>query len=162
MRPSEAADLFEVDLDNYTADDINKMFRKLALFYHPDKSKDPNATQRMVEVNNAKDMLLGMLQAPRDDADDDEDYNDDNDADWEEPSGYTRASKKRTFDDDDRPTFETLAGQKRMAEIHVEVLLKQAQAERRKRAKAEKLKREAEANRKRSWEQLYSRKCTSV
>jgi curved DNA-binding protein len=39
------------------ADDIKKAFRKLARKYHPDVSKEPNAEQRMKEVNEAYTVL---------------------------------------------------------------------------------------------------------
>ena len=40
-----------------TADDIKKAFRKLARKYHPDISKEPDAEQRMKEVNEANAVL---------------------------------------------------------------------------------------------------------
>jgi curved DNA-binding protein len=38
-------------------DDIKKAFRKLARQYHPDVSKEPDAAQRMAEVNEANTVL---------------------------------------------------------------------------------------------------------
>ena len=40
-----------------SADDIKKAFRKLARKYHPDVSKEPDATERMAEVNEANTVL---------------------------------------------------------------------------------------------------------
>ncbi len=40
-----------------SADDIKKAYRKLARKHHPDVSKDPRATQRMVELNEANEVL---------------------------------------------------------------------------------------------------------
>lgn len=40
-----------------TAEEIKKSFRKLARKYHPDVSKEPNAEQRMKEVNEAYTVL---------------------------------------------------------------------------------------------------------
>lgn len=40
-----------------TADDIKKSFRKLARKYHPDVSKEPDAAQRMSELNEANTVL---------------------------------------------------------------------------------------------------------
>ena len=39
------------------ADDIKKAYRKLARKYHPDVSKEPDASDRMSEVNEANDVL---------------------------------------------------------------------------------------------------------
>jgi curved DNA-binding protein len=38
-------------------DDIRKAYRKLARKYHPDVSKEPDADQRMREINEARDVL---------------------------------------------------------------------------------------------------------
>ncbi|MGO2131599.1 MAG: DnaJ C-terminal domain-containing protein [Halomonas sp.] len=40
-----------------TADDIKKAYRRLARKYHPDVSKEPNAQERMREVNEANEVL---------------------------------------------------------------------------------------------------------
>ena len=40
-----------------TQDDIKKAYRKLARKYHPDVSKEPDAAQRMAEVNEANTVL---------------------------------------------------------------------------------------------------------
>ena len=40
-----------------SADDIKKAFRKLARKFHPDVSKAPDATERMAEINEAKEVL---------------------------------------------------------------------------------------------------------
>lgn len=40
-----------------TTDEIKKSYRKLARKYHPDVSKEPDAEQRMQEVNEANDVL---------------------------------------------------------------------------------------------------------
>ncbi|MFN4148422.1 MAG: DnaJ domain-containing protein, partial [Rhodocyclaceae bacterium] len=40
-----------------TADEIKKAFRKLARKYHPDVSKEPDAEQRMKEINEAYAVL---------------------------------------------------------------------------------------------------------
>ena len=40
-----------------TADDIRKAYRKLVRKYHPDVSKEPDAAQRMRDVNEANDVL---------------------------------------------------------------------------------------------------------
>jgi curved DNA-binding protein len=40
-----------------TADDIKKAFRKLARKYHPDVSKEANASARMIELNEANEVL---------------------------------------------------------------------------------------------------------
>lgn len=40
-----------------SADDIKKAFRKLARKFHPDVSKAVDATQRMAEINEAKEVL---------------------------------------------------------------------------------------------------------
>jgi len=40
-----------------TADEIKKAFRKLARKYHPDVSKEPDAEQRMQEINEANTVL---------------------------------------------------------------------------------------------------------
>ena len=40
-----------------TAEEIKKAYRKLARKYHPDVSKEPDATARMVELNEAHEVL---------------------------------------------------------------------------------------------------------
>ena len=40
-----------------TAEDIKKAYRKLARKYHPDVSKEPNAAERMKEINEANTVL---------------------------------------------------------------------------------------------------------
>lgn len=40
-----------------TADEIKKAYRRLARKYHPDVSKEPNAQERMREVNEANEVL---------------------------------------------------------------------------------------------------------
>ena len=41
---------------------IKKSFRRLALEWHPDRNKSPNATQRMQEINAAYDILKDPLK----------------------------------------------------------------------------------------------------
>lgn len=36
-----------------TKEDIKKAYRRLALEYHPDKNKNPDSTQRFIEINEA-------------------------------------------------------------------------------------------------------------
>jgi len=43
-----------------TADEIKKAFRKLARKYHPDVSKEPEAEQRMREINEAYAVLSDL------------------------------------------------------------------------------------------------------
>ena len=38
-------------------DDIRKAYRKLARKYHPDVSKEPDADQKMRDINEARDVL---------------------------------------------------------------------------------------------------------
>ncbi|MFX0591093.1 DnaJ domain-containing protein, partial [Glaesserella parasuis] len=38
-------------------DEVRKAYRKLARKYHPDVSKEPDAEQRMRDINEAKDVL---------------------------------------------------------------------------------------------------------
>ena len=40
-----------------TADEVKKAFRKLARQYHPDVSKEPDAEQRMAQLNEAHTVL---------------------------------------------------------------------------------------------------------
>jgi curved DNA-binding protein len=42
---------------NATADDIKKAYRRLARQYHPDVSKEPDAAERMSEINEANTVL---------------------------------------------------------------------------------------------------------
>jgi curved DNA-binding protein CbpA len=37
--------------------DIKKSYRKLAVFWHPDRNSNPNATNRMIEINEAYEVL---------------------------------------------------------------------------------------------------------
>ena len=43
-----------------SADDIKKAYRKLARKYHPDVSKEPDASQRMIELNEANAVLSDL------------------------------------------------------------------------------------------------------
>ena len=40
-----------------TPDTIKKAYRKLALKYHPDKNKTPEATQKFTDINNAYESI---------------------------------------------------------------------------------------------------------
>lgn len=40
-----------------TGDEIKKAFKKLAIQYHPDKNKDPQATEKFKEINEAYEVL---------------------------------------------------------------------------------------------------------
>jgi curved DNA-binding protein len=42
---------------NASADDVKKAFRRLARKFHPDISKEPDAATRMIELNEANDVL---------------------------------------------------------------------------------------------------------
>jgi len=43
---------------NATEDEINRAHKKLAMKYHPDKNKSPDAVKKMQEINHAKEILL--------------------------------------------------------------------------------------------------------
>jgi len=45
-----------------SADDIKRTRRKLARKYHPDLSKEPDATERMKEINEAYTALILMQE----------------------------------------------------------------------------------------------------
>lgn len=50
------ADYYDVLGISKTANsqEIRKAHRKLAKLYHPDKNKDPNATEKFLEINEGK------------------------------------------------------------------------------------------------------------
>jgi len=41
------------------ADEIRKAYRRLALLYHPDRNKDPGASEKFKEINQAYAILTG-------------------------------------------------------------------------------------------------------
>ena len=43
---------------NATEDEINRAHKKLAMKFHPDKNKSPDAVKKMQEINHAKEILL--------------------------------------------------------------------------------------------------------
>jgi curved DNA-binding protein CbpA len=44
--------------------EIRKAYRRLALRFHPDRNKDPGATERFKEINEAYAVLSGKEKAP--------------------------------------------------------------------------------------------------
>jgi molecular chaperone DnaJ len=42
---------------NSTTDEIKRAFRRLAMQYHPDKNKAPDAEQKFKEINEAYEVL---------------------------------------------------------------------------------------------------------
>ncbi len=47
-----------------TIDEIKKAFRRLALLFHPDRNKDPKATEKFKEASEAYAVLTGKEKAP--------------------------------------------------------------------------------------------------
>lgn len=46
--------------DKSTSEEIKKQYRKLAMTYHPDKNKTPEAKEKMVEINRAYQFLKSI------------------------------------------------------------------------------------------------------
>jgi len=45
-----------------SVDEVKKQYRKLCLFYHPDKSKDPFAAEAFVAITKAYRQLTGLIE----------------------------------------------------------------------------------------------------
>ncbi len=57
MTYQEAADLFGLSLDTLTKRGVKVAYRELAKKYHPEKSDAPNAKEKMIQINAAKELL---------------------------------------------------------------------------------------------------------
>jgi len=56
--------LLEIDpQEEITEEKLKQKFHSLARKYHPDKSKDPNATEKFKAINNARDEILKVLRS---------------------------------------------------------------------------------------------------
>lgn len=45
-------------------EEIKKAYRRLALIYHPDRNRSPDAEERFKEINEAYSVLSGKQRAP--------------------------------------------------------------------------------------------------
>lgn len=54
----QAAKMFGFDGPPRSSAEVNSEYRKLCALYHPDKSSDPDATHKFVELQRARDFLL--------------------------------------------------------------------------------------------------------
>lgn len=50
---------------NATMAEIRKAYRKLAMQYHPDRNKEPDAAERFREISEAYAVLSGKEKAPQ-------------------------------------------------------------------------------------------------
>jgi hypothetical protein len=70
-------EIWETDVPTMDQEFVTKKYRKLALKWHPDKNKDPNATDKFQQINEAHNYLLRELAFDRDDERDERDERDD-------------------------------------------------------------------------------------
>ncbi len=63
ITPESAADLFNLDIESFDDQDLKKSYRKLTLKYHPNISDDKRASDKMMLINNAKEVLEYFLKA---------------------------------------------------------------------------------------------------
>ena len=57
----EALSLFNLP-QKFNIDDVNKKYRKLVLENHPDINQSDSSHEKMVDINQAKDLLLKFLE----------------------------------------------------------------------------------------------------
>jgi len=54
----EAINILGITAENIDISLIKKVYRKLALIHHPDKSTDPKSIEIMKKINNANEILM--------------------------------------------------------------------------------------------------------
>src|SRR5262245_27799870 len=130
MKPRQAAMVLGI---SDTADEatIKKAFRRLSLLHHPDKNPNDRerANKRFKELNEAYECMLAQIGRGK--------------------NNYRESTPDY---DDSIPNYDTLLGQKRMAEMIIKTMLKEKRKVwlREMEAKREKKRREAELKQK--WE----------
>lgn len=62
----------ELDPDTINGDNVKRQYRMMALKYHPDKNKHPDASQKFQEVQNAYEYLKKRCNTDTDNSSDDE------------------------------------------------------------------------------------------
>ncbi len=78
-------EIWETEVPTMDPEFVTKKYRKLALKWHPDKNKDPTATDKFQQINEAHNYLLRELAFHKDkDGNDGNDENDGNEDDEED------------------------------------------------------------------------------